>query len=224
MILITGASRGLGKAIYDDLKSKGQEVIGLSRKKSSDSNLLECDVSDYDSIKNCSIEVKKRTNKIYALINAAGMASMNITLATPHSMTKKIIETNLLGAIYTNQIFGPMLIRNKKGRIINFSTLAVKIGLEGEAVYVASKAGVEAFSRSLARELSNFNITVNCIAPGPIRTDILRGVSEEKLENIVKYQVFKKMLSKQDVVDQVSLLLSEESKYISGQVISVGGF
>ena len=117
-----------------------------------------------------------------------------------------------------------MLIRNKKGRIINFSTLAVKIGLEGEAVYVASKAGVEAFSRSLARELSNFNITVNCIAPGPIRTDILRGVSEEKLENIVKYQVFKKMLSKQDVVDQVSLLLSEESKYISGQVISVGGF
>ena len=167
MILITGASRGLGKAIYDDLKSKGEEVIGLSRKKSSDSNLLECDVSD-DSIKNCSIEVKKRTNKIYALINAAGMASMNITLATPHSMTKKIIETNLLGAIYTNQIFGPMLIRNKKGRIINFSTLAVKIGLEGEAVYVASKAGVEAFSRSLARELSNFNITVNCIAPGPI--------------------------------------------------------
>ena len=181
-------------------------------------------ISDFNSIREASFKVKQKTNKIEALINAAGMASMNIAIASPPEITKKIIETNLLGTIFTNQIFAPMIIRNKGGSIINFSTLAVKLGIQGESIYIASKAGVEGYSRSLARELSDFNVTVNCIAPGPIRTDLLRGVDEDKVDNIIKSQVFRKVLEIEDVVDQVNLLLSKEAKYISGQVISVGGF
>ena len=223
MIIVTGASRGLGKAIFEDLKKKGKKVIGLSRTKNEKKDIYECDVSNYESVKKSSLHVKKITNKISALINVAGMASMNITVATPSEISKKIIETNLLGTIFTNQVYAPMIIRNKGGRIINFSTLAVKLGIEGESIYAASKAGVETFSRSFARELSDFNITVNCIAPGPIRTDLLRGVPENKIQDIIKRQIFTKVLAIPDVVDQVNLLLSNEAKFVSGEVIAVGG-
>ena len=224
MIIVTGSLRGLGKSIADDLRKKGLDVIGLSRTPDNTLGDIQCDVSSYESIKNAAREVKKNNNnKVFALINAAGMASMNIAFATPYETSKKIVETNLLGAIYTNQIFGPMIIRNGGGRIINFSTLAVRLGIEGESIYIASKAGVEGFSRSLARELSDFNITVNCIAPGPIRTDLLRGVSEDKVQAIIKRQIFKKVLTEKDVVDQVNLLLSDGAKYLTGQVIAVGG-
>ncbi len=187
MIVITGASRGLGKAIYDSLKNNGTNCIGLARNADEKNNILECDVSSLNSIKKSAKQIKDMcNNKIFALINVAGIASMNLALATPEKKTREIIETNLLGTIFTNQVFAPMLIRNKSGRIINFSTLAVKLGIKGESVYTASKAGVEAFSRTLARELSDFNITVNCIAPGPIKTDLIRGVAENKINNIIK--------------------------------------
>ena len=223
MIVITGASRGLGKKIFDTLKSKGMDCIGIARTTNQD-DIIECDISDFDSLKIVSNKIKKIcNNKIYALINVAGIASMNLALTTPEKKTREIIETNLLGTIFTNQIFAPMLIRNKSGRIINFSSLSVRLGIKGESVYTASKAGVESFSRTFARELSDFNITVNCIAPGPIKTDLIRGVSEDKINNIIKHQIFTKIFEADNVVEQVELLLSDNSKYLSGQVISLGG-
>ncbi len=141
----------------------------------------------------------------------------------PSEVTKKIINTNLLGTIFLNQIFSPLLIRNKKGRIINFSTVAVRLAIKGESIYTASKAGVESYSRTLAKELSGFNITVNCIAPGPIKTDLTAGVTKKQIESILKQQIIQKQLHPSDVMDQVDLLLSEKAKNITGEVVAIGG-
>ena len=107
--------------------------------------------------------------------------------------------------------------------IINFSTIAVKLGVKGEAVYIASKAGVEAYSRTLAKELSPFNITVNCIAPGPIKTDLIRGITDKQIKNITDQQIFNKTMEPKDIIDIVKLILSQDSKHISGQSFAVGG-
>ena len=116
-----------------------------------------------------------------------------------------------------------MLIKNKGGRIINFSTIAVHIGLKGESVYVASKAGVEGFSRVFAKELAPFNITVNCIAPGPIKTNLLKGISDDQIKKIVSNQTISKIMQPSAITEMVSLLLREESRNITGEVINVGG-
>lgn len=223
MIIITGATRGLGKAIFESLKPNYKNVIGLSKNGDSKLGIIKCDISNLNSIKSAANEIKKIDKKAYAFINAAGVASMNLALATPEEIIKKIIDINLVGTIFGSQVFSPFLIRNGKGRIINFSTIAVKLGIKGEAVYVASKAGVEAYSRTLAKELSPFKITVNCIAPGPIKTDLIKGVTDEQIKIITDQQIFNKIMTSNDIVDIVKLLLSEESKHISGQSFAVGG-
>ena len=223
MIIVTGATRGLGKAIFESLKPNYKNVIGLSKNGDSKLGIIKCDISNLNSIKSAANEIKKIDKKAYAFINAAGVASMNLALATPEEIIKKIIDINLVGTIFGSQVFSPFLIRNGKGRIINFSTIAVKLGIKGEAVYVASKAGVEAYSRTLAKELSPFKITVNCIAPGPIKTDLIKGVTDEQIKIITDQQIFNKIMTSNDIVDIVKLLLSEESKHISGQSFEVGG-
>jgi 3-oxoacyl-[acyl-carrier protein] reductase len=115
------------------------------------------------------------------------------------------------------------MIRAKAGAIINFSTIAVPLGLKGESVYVASKAGVEGFSRTFAREVSAFGINVNCIAPGPIDTELLKGISEEQKAEIVSRQVIQKNYSPDAVSDLVEILLDSRSSALSGQVLHVGG-
>ena len=172
MIIVTGASRGLGKAIAERLSEKGQRVIGLARSTDSLSiEGIECDVSDYASVKNAARTVKKMGERVDAVVNAAGVASMNMAVTTDESTVQKLIQTNLVGTIYCCQLFAPILLRQKQGSFINFSTIAVALALKGESVYVASKAGVEGFSRVFAREMADFNVRVNCIAPGPINTD-----------------------------------------------------
>ena len=223
MYIVTGASRGIGKFIFESLKSKKRNVIGLARKADSDKGILECDIGNFDSIKSAHEIIKQKYKKIYALINVAGIASMNLAIAMPEDITRKIINTNLLGTIFLNQIFSPMLIRNNEGRIINFSTIAVNLAIKGESVYTASKAGVESYSRTLAKELSSFNITVNCVAPGPIKTDLTAGVTNKQLEKIINQQIIQKQLNPSDIMDQVELLLSEKARYITGEVITVGG-
>ena len=224
MIIVTGASRGLGRSICNNLIKSGKSVIGLARNTSElDFKSYDCDVSNFEKVKSISNELKKENVPVEGLINAAGIAAMNLALTTPQETTKKIIETNLLGTIYATQAFLPHLIRNKKGTIINFSTIAVNLSLKGESIYVASKAGIEGFTRSFAREAADFNITVNCIAPGPIETDLIKGISDKQLEKIVKQQIFTKMHTPSDVCDLVDLLLDERSKSITGEILNVGG-
>ena len=224
MIIVTGASRGLGQAITERLIERGKEVIGLARNTSElKINAIECDVSDYASVKNASKEIKRMKKPVKAFINAAGVASMNMAVTTDESTVQKLIQTNLVGTIYCCQLFAPIMLRQKQGSFINFSTIAVALALKGESVYTASKAGVESFSRTFAREMADFNIRVNCIAPGPIRTDLLRGITDTQIEKITSQQVIQKQFQKSDVCDLVELLLDEKATSLSGQVLNVGG-
>ena len=224
MIIITGASRGLGQAISKRLIEKGEEVLGLARNPSGMSiDAIECDVSDYASVKNASKEVKRMKKPVTAFINAAGVASMNMAVTTDESTVQKLIQTNLVGTIYCCQLFAPIMLRQKQGSFINFSTIAVALALKGESVYAASKAGVESFSRAFAREMADFNVRVNCIAPGPIRTDLLRGITDTQIEKITSQQVIQKQFQKSDVCDLVELLIDQRAASLSGQVLNVGG-
>ena len=224
MIIVTGASRGLGKAITERLTKKGEKVIGLAR--STDGlniDNIECDVSNYSSVKSAARKVKKMRTPIKAFINVAGTASMNMAVTTDESTVQKLIQTNLAGTIYCCQLFAPIMLRQRYGSFINFSTIAVALALKGESVYAASKAGVEAFSRTFAREMADFNVRVNCIAPGPIRTDLLRGITDTQIQKITSQQIIPKQFQKSDVCDLVELLIDERAASLSGQVLNVGG-
>ena len=224
MIIVTGASRGLGQAIIERLSDIGEDVLGLARNTSGmNIDAIECDVSDYASVKNASKEVKRMKKPVKAFINAAGVASMNMAVTTDESTVQKLIQTNLVGTIYCCQLFAPIMLRQKYGSFINFSTIAVALALKGESVYAASKAGVESFSRTFAREMADFNVRVNCIAPGPIRTDLLRGITDSQIEKITSQQVIPKQFQKSDICDLVELLIDKKAASLSGQVLNVGG-
>jgi 3-oxoacyl-[acyl-carrier protein] reductase len=182
-----------------------------------------CDVSSYDQVKSVAQMLKKNKSVVTGIVNAAGTASLNLAVTTPPHITQKIIQTNLVGTIYCCQLFAPLMLRNKRGSIINFSTLAVILGLKAESIYAASKAGVEGFSRSFAREMADFNVRVNCIAPGPINTDLIKGVTAAQIDRIVAQQVIPKQFKPSDVCDLVEMLLDEKSSSLSGQVLNVGG-
>jgi 3-oxoacyl-[acyl-carrier protein] reductase len=224
MIVVTGASKGLGRAICERLQSKNRDVFGIARDVSDlPFPAISCDVSSYREVKTVVQQLKKEGIRIDALINAAGIASMNLAVTTPPEVSQRIIQTNLLGTIFCCQIIAPLLIRNKMGCIINFSTIAVALGLKGESVYAASKAGVEGFTRSFAREMADFNVNVNCIAPGPIETNLLKGVTESQIAKIVAQQIIPKQYTPEVICDLVELLMDSRSSSLSGQILHVGG-
>jgi len=224
MIIVTGASRGLGRAICERLSSTGVETFGLAR---NITNVpfasMNCDVSSHDEVKRVVQALKRDGKKISGLINAAGIASMNLAVTTPPQTAEKIIKTNLLGTIYCCQLISPLIFRHKAGSIINFSTIAVALALKGESIYVASKSGIEGFTRAFAREMADFNVNVNCIVPGPIDTSLLHGVSLEQISKIVSRQVFQRQFTPDAVCDLVEMLLDPKSKALSGQLFHVGG-
>jgi len=224
LIIVTGASKGLGKSIAENLDKKGEEIIGLSRSSiSSNFEFIECDVGDYASVKQAAKNIKKKGKPVTALINAAGIASMNMALTTDEKTVQKIIQTNLVGTIYTCQLFAPLMLREKSGSIINFSTIAVALAIKGESIYAASKAGVETFTRAFAREMADFNIRVNCIAPGPIKTDLLKGITDSQIKKITSQQIISKQFKKSDICNLVQLLIDDKASSISGQTLNVGG-
>ena len=222
--VVTGASRGLGRYCAERLAALGHRVIGLSRTASADApfEMRACNVGDAASVKDALADLRRSTD-VFALVNAAGIASMNLLVTTPVSTVQRIVEVNLLGTIYCCQAVAPALIRSGGGRIVNFSTIAVALGLAGESVYAASKAGVEGFSRAFAREMAGFNVTVNVIAPGPIDTELIAKVPREKIQAIVDRQVVPVQATPEDLWNVVSMLLSPEGRMISGHVLHLGG-
>jgi 3-oxoacyl-[acyl-carrier protein] reductase len=224
MIVVTGASRGLGEAICQRFSEKGERVIGLARSVNElEFEGISCDVGDYQSVKSAARQIRKIGERVDAVINAAGVASMNLAVTTDEATVQKLIQTNLVGTIFCCQLFAPILLRQKSGSFINFSTIAVALALKGESVYVASKAGVEAFTKTFAREVADFNVKVNCIAPGPIRTDLLRGITDAQIEIITSQQVITRQFEKSDVCDIVELLIDAKASSLSGQVLHIGG-
>lgn len=222
-VVVTGASRGLGRFSAERLHEAGYRVVGLGRSQTeAPFEMRIADVADSESVA-AALKDLRRDPSLYALINAAGIASMNLVITTPSETVRRIVETNLLGTIFCCQHIAPGLIKRGTGRIINFSTLGVPLAIKGEAIYVASKAGVEGFTRVFAREMSPHGITVNAIAPGPIDTALIAKVPKENVDAVVKQQIIQRQGTPQDVWNIVSMLLKPESSMVSGQTIHVGG-
>ena len=142
---------------------------------------------------------------------------------TPASTAQKIMDVNFMGTFLVSNALLRLLRKSKSGRIVNLTTVAVPLRLEGEAIYAASKSAVETFTRVLAKEISSFGITCNAIGPTPIRTDLIKNVPNDKLNALVQRQAIKSWATCEDVANVVDFFLRPESSMISGQVLYLGG-
>ncbi len=225
-IIVSGCSSGIGYFLAENIIQSGYKVIGLARNEPKEKysfDFEKCDIRNLDSVKSFFSKIKKDKD-IYGLLNVAGVASMNLLASTPEKTINNIINTNLIGTIYCVKEVIPCFVRSRVGRIINFSSFAVKIGLQGESVYVASKAGVEGFTRSIARELAPLNVTVNCISPGPIQTKLTSKVPSSYIDKVIKQQIIDKQCTKEDILKCTKLILNKESDKITGENFIIGGY
>jgi len=226
-IVITGTRKGIGKALAEYYLAEGWRVVGCSRGASSieSSNYkhFTLDVSDEQAVVSMAQALKSEKIEVNALLNNAGIASMNHALLTPADTVNRILQTNVLGTFLFCREMAKLMRHSKSGRIVNFTTIAHPLNLEGEAIYAASKAAVESLTRILARELVELKITVNAVGPTPIETDLIRGVPAEKMTALLDRQALKRMGEVKDVINAVDFYLRDESDFITGQVLYLGG-
>jgi 3-oxoacyl-[acyl-carrier protein] reductase len=207
--------------------AEGWQVVGCSRGEGSIKHAhyqhFALDVGDEDAVIAMARTIKASHGQVDALLNNAGIASMNHALLTPASTVNRILQTNVVGTFLFCREMAKLMRRTRNGRIINFTTVAHPLNLEGEAIYAASKAAVESLTRILARELAELNITVNAIGPTPIATDLIRGVPRAKMDALLARQAVRRMGEVRDVINAVDFYLREESDFITGQVLYLGG-
>ncbi|CAI8270880.1 MAG: 3-oxoacyl-[acyl-carrier-protein] reductase FabG [Opitutia bacterium UBA7350] len=225
--LITGTRRGIGHALAKHLLNKGWRVAGCSRGKtniqSKNYRHFSLDVTDEDAVLVMVRTIKRELGSIDALINNAGIAAMNHFLLTPTETCRSVFETNLTGSFICMRECAKQMSRKKRGRIINLTSVATPLNLEGEAIYAASKAALESLTRTAAKELGSMGITVNAIGPTPIDTDLTRTVPPEKIEALIQKQAIKRIGTTQDVLHCVDFFLDEKSAFITGQTLYLGG-
>jgi 3-oxoacyl-[acyl-carrier protein] reductase len=227
VMIITGARKGIGRFLAEHYVEHGFDVLGCSRKPS-DLQLpryehYSLDVADESAVKQMFLDVSRKFGRVDVLINNAGVASMNHSLLTPLSTAQKLINTNFLGTFLFCREAGKLMQRNRSGRIINFTTVASALNLEGEALYAATKAAVESLTRTLARELAQFNITVNAVGPTPVKTDLTRSVPQAKLDALIARQAIHRYGEFADIQNVIDFFIQPESNYITAQVIFLGG-
>lgn len=225
--VITGARKGIGRHLAEHYLALGHRVVGVSRQPADIEHPhyrhVSCDVTDETRIRDMFSQIRRDFGGLDHLINNAGIASMNHSLLTPLDTVRRVMDTNLGGTFLLSREAAKLMQRTKRGRIVNFTTVAVALNLEGEAAYVASKAAVEALTRVLAREFAAYGITVNAVGPVPIETDLIRAVPKQKIEDLVARQAIKRLGRLEDVANVVDFFLRPESDFISGQVIYLGG-
>jgi 3-oxoacyl-[acyl-carrier protein] reductase len=225
--LITGTRKGIGRYLAEHYIRQGHRVIGCSRQDAGwtldgyEHHLL--NVSDEAAVKNLFGAIRKKYARLDNLINNAGIASMNHSLLTPLSTVQKVLDTNLVGTFLFCREAAKQMKTRSYGRIVNFSTVAVPLKLEGEAAYVASKAAVGALSSVLAREFAGFGVTVNVVGPVPLETDLIRAVPKEKIDRLVGRQAIARLGKFEDVANVVDFFLKPESEFITGQCLYLGG-
>lgn len=229
IILITGTRKGIGAALVDYYLSQGDTVIGCSREKpdwaesKSRYRHFPADVADETAVKEMFRAITKEYGRLDALINNAGIASMNHSLLTPIKAVQRVLATNTVGTFLLCREAAKLMRKAKFGRIVNFSTVAVPLKLAGEAVYAASKAAIVSLTQTLAREYADFGVTVNAVGPTPIKTDLIRGVTPEKLGRLLEQQAIHRFGTYEDVENVIDFFLRKESDFITGQVIYLGG-
>lgn len=227
IILITGSRKGIGRKLCEYYIDSGYIVIGCSRMQSDLNNeryYHYCvDVANEEDVKKMFFDIRKNFGRIDVLINNAGIASMNHFLLTPSLTVDKLFSTNFKGTFLFSREAAKIMVKRKFGRIVNFSTVAVSLDLEGEAIYASSKSAVEQLTKIMAKEIGGFGITVNCIAPTPIDTDLIKAVPKNKIEDIISKQAIKRIGAFDDIINVINFFISRQSSFISGQTINLGG-
>ena len=228
---ITGISRGIGLEIAKSFVNDDYFVIGTSRSSfriNEELNSENCmhllmDVTDREQISSCFDELKKINKIPNVLINNAGITKDQLFLRMKEDDWDDVINSNLTSVFNITKLFIKSMVKDRYGKIINISSVAGLMGNPGQVNYSASKAGLGGFTRALAKEVAARNITVNCIAPGFIETNMTNHFRDEELENILNQIPANKMGNPQQIADLALFLASSKGNYITGQTISVDG-
>ena len=228
-VFISGASRGIGNSIANHFAENGFKVVGTSRKEfefdKKIENLipLKLDVTSRKNIKDCFNYLKTKNLLPDILINNAGINSDQIFLRMKDENWDNVIDTNLNGVFNLSKIFVKNMVKNKKGRIINISSISGLMGNPGQVNYASSKSALNGFTKSLAKELGSRNITVNCVAPGYVDTDMTSFLDEDTKKQIEESIPLGRIGNGKDIAKLVAFLASDEASYITGQTISIDG-
>lgn len=231
LVIITGASRGLGLAICQQLLNANYTVIALARTLSDELTQLKqhntqlhfiaTDLSLLDNIQALCADIVKQYGRPYALINNAAVGYDGVLATMHNSEISNLLNLNIQAPILLSKyLLRPMLL-NQTGRIINISSIIARTGFNGLSVYAASKAALEGFSKSLAREVGKAGITVNCVAPGYMQTEMTNSLQGDKLESIKRRSPLGRLATPDDAASAVLYLLSEQANAITGTTITV---
>jgi len=234
-VLVTGSSRGIGAATAKHLASLGMKVaVTYSRSPekaekvfsqlSGEGHLcLQLNVSDEDSVKEAFEKIKSEFGSLYGLVNNAGITRDQLLLRMKPEDFDDVISTNLRGCFLCSKMAVKLMLKSKEGSIVNITSVVGQAGSAGQSNYASSKAGAEAFSKSLAQEVGARSIRVNSVAPGYIVTDMTEALSDDQKDGILSKVPLKTLGEPIDVAHSVAFLLSEKAKYITGQTLSVNG-
>lgn len=235
--LVTGAGRGIGKAIaialakegafvvvnYNGSKEKAQETVEEIKNAGGDAAAYGCNVADFDACGEMITALVKEYGHIDILVNNAGITKDNLLMKMNEEDFDRVIDVNLKGCFNTMRHVSRQLLKQKSGKIINISSVSGVMGNPGQANYCASKAGIIGLTKSAARELGSRGITVNAVAPGFIETEMTKELSDAVRESLKEQILLKRTGSAGEVAGVVAFLASEAADYITGQVISVDG-
>ncbi len=236
--LVTGASRGIGKAIAEQLATQGATVIGtatsdggadnisayLAAMKASGGGKGMClNVTDTDSIAAVIKAITDEFGAVTILVNNAGITKDNLLMMMKEDQWNDIIETNLTSIYRLSKAVVRAMMKKRKGRIINIASVVGLTGNPGQTNYSATKAGMLGFTKSLAREIGSRNITVNCVAPGFIDTDMTRELPEQQREALIGQIPLSRLGDPADIAAAVTFLAGPSATYITGETINVNG-
>jgi 2-hydroxycyclohexanecarboxyl-CoA dehydrogenase len=234
--LVTGGASGIGRAtvmelarcgatvICADLNAeKGAALASEAGKTNYKVEFVPVDLADLASIRRCADEVVKRHARIDILVNAAGWNDIQPFMENPPEYMDRVIAINLSGTLHLTQALLPPMIAAGRGKIVNVSSDAGRVGSSGETAYAAAKGGVIAFTKSLAREVAKHSINVNCVCPGPTDTPMLQSRPDKLKEAFLRAIPFRRFAKPEEIADAILFFAGPRSDYITGQVLSVSG-
>jgi 3-oxoacyl-[acyl-carrier protein] reductase len=234
-IFVTGGSRGIGAAIVIHLARAGARVaFSYNSQEESAKKILselpdgnhfyvKMNLNESASIESACVTVLEKFESIHGVVNNAGLTKDTLLLRMKESDFKEVIQSNLVGTFLVSKQFIKTMLKQQFGVFVNLSSVIGSTGNAGQANYAASKAGIEAFTKSLAQELASRNIRANCVAPGFIETDMTSVLKDEQKSKILSQVPMNRMAHPSEIASVVAFMLSDESSYITGQTISVNG-